>query len=376
MTFELLLDQKAAQMLASGFDPGPALGPVIAAGAGEYRLHQRAVITAHPSAGVHETHGLIGDRYFNRMDGPTGYLGYPASDETAAGAGRFNRFEFQGAAITWHPVFGVHEAHGLIGEYYWSALGGPAGAWGYPVSDEYPDGAASRSSDFEGGTLNWSAVNGVLEILAPVPGTVIPAGGDWVHTATEDRMRYVMGQLVLRYGYPVNAAAGIVGNLWAESGILPSRIEGSTEATPMRAATAAGVTTDFTAEQIMLRTNQAGPRLPGAGLAQWTSAARRAGMFTHVYSGSALGSNALFSMDAQIDYLVTELRTGFASVHGVLINAGVSVDAASDEMVYSFEVPGALLNGGQKLPRQDPQVQAVFSARRAPSRRARTAYGP
>ena len=144
------MDQKAAQMLASGFDPGPALGAVIAAG-----------------AGVHEIHGLIGDRYFNRMDGPTGYLAYPTSDETAAGSGGFNRFEFQGAAITWHPVFGVHEAHGLIGEYYWSVLGGPAGAWGFPVSDEYPDGAASRSSDFEGGTLTWSAANCVLEILAP-----------------------------------------------------------------------------------------------------------------------------------------------------------------------------------------------------------------
>jgi hypothetical protein len=45
-------------------------------------------------------------------------------------------------------------------------------------------------------------------------------------------------------------------------------------------------------------------------------------------------------------------------------------------VVYNFEVPGALLDAGQKLPRQDPRVQAVFNARRTPSRRARTAYGP
>ena len=68
------------------------------------------------------------ERYFDRMGGPSSSFGFPTSDETAAGAGRFNRFEFQGSTICWHPEFGVHEVHGLIGEHYWS-LGGPAGAW-------------------------------------------------------------------------------------------------------------------------------------------------------------------------------------------------------------------------------------------------------
>jgi uncharacterized protein with LGFP repeats len=61
------------------------------------------------------------------MGGPASYLGYPTSDEVGAGVGRFSRFEFQGAAITWHPVFGVHEVHGLIGEHFHSALGDPVG---------------------------------------------------------------------------------------------------------------------------------------------------------------------------------------------------------------------------------------------------------
>jgi hypothetical protein len=58
------------------------------------------------------------------------------------------------------------------------------------------------------------------------------------------RVLQVMDLLVRRYGYPVNGAAGLVGNLIAESEVLPNRIEGSAIGTPMRAPTspAAGAT--------------------------------------------------------------------------------------------------------------------------------------
>lgn len=372
MTTEAEFDRKAAQLRAAGFDPGPAIGGVQAVGAGELRPYQFALLTSHPTVGIHEVHGLILERY-QRLGGPSGYLGYPTTDESAAGAGRFSRFEFQGASISWHPTFGVHEVHGRIGEVYWSQ-GGPATTWGYPVTDEYPDGADGRSSDFEGGTLAWTPANDVLEVFAPVPGTVTPAAGDWPRTPTAERMRYAIGQLVFRYGFPVDGAAGVVGNLGEESGVIPARIEGSAEATPMRAQNFAGVTTDFTPEQIMLRPNPAGPKLPGVGLAQWTSGTRRAGVFIHVYNGRAYGADVLRSMDAQLDYLVNELRTLFPGVFAVVTGAGVTVDRASDEVVYNFEVPGAILSGGRKLPRTEPQVQAVFTRRRAASRRARTAF--
>jgi Phage tail lysozyme len=156
--------------------------------------------------------------------------------------------------------------------------------------------------------------------------------------------------------------------------VIPARIEGSAETTPTRAQNFAGVTTDFTLEQIMLRPNPGGPRLPGVGLAQWTSATRRAGVFVHVYNGRAYAADVLRSMDAQLDYLMNELRTVFPGVFAVVTGTNVTVDRASDEVVYNFEVPGAILSGGQKLPRTDPQVQAVFTRRRTASRRARTAF--
>jgi hypothetical protein len=132
----------------------------------------------------------------------------------------------------------------------------------------------------------------------------------------------------------VNGTAGFVGNLFPESGVLPSRIEGSAAATPMRSANFAGTTTDFSPEEVMNRSSAAnppvGPRRPGIGLAQWTTPARRAGLF-------AGGASILFDMDGQVSYLVGELQAN-ASLNASLSAPGVSVNNASDDVVYRFEI--------------------------------------
>ncbi|WP_159011890.1 phage tail tip lysozyme [Streptomyces sp. NRRL F-5123] len=210
---------------------------------------------------------------------------------------------------------------------------------------------------------------------APAAVAVVPSAGDWTKVGNDDRMLYCMRQLVDRYGYPPAGAAGIVGNLWAESAVLPNRIEGSSPSTPMRAKNFAGVTTNFTAVQIMDRKPpDQGPKLPGVGLAQWTSPSRRSGLFRHVYNGVALGTDVLSNMDAQLDYFDRELRTSYSGVRQVLSGQAVSVEAASDEVVYNYEIPGAILSGHSKLPRTDARVQTVFKQRRSPSNRALTAY--
>jgi hypothetical protein len=229
------------------------------------------------------------------------------------------------------------------------------------------------------GPMVWNAL-GVAEPgddSTPAPDeTPAPSGEDWAAVDGDERMRYVMALLVEQYSYPVDGAAGIVGNLWAESGVRPQRIEGSSAATPMRARDFAGDTVDFTAEETMNRDRSAGlgPALPGVGLAQWTSSRRRAGLFRHSYRGQVLGADVLFSMEAQVDYLVQEMQSSYARVHEVLTAPGVSVDDASDEVVYSFEVPGSVLEGGAKLPRTDPRVQQTFQARRGHSQRALRIY--
>lgn len=197
----------------------------------------------------------------------------------------------------------------------------------------------------------------------------------WVGVSRDDRMAYAMRFLVAE-GYPENGAAGIVGNLDAESGVLPSRVEGSSAGTPLRAQNFAGQTVDFTPEQVMNRDRQAqvGPRRPGVGLAQWTSGNRRAGLFAHSYRGRVLGAQVLFDMDAQLDYLVSELRGSYRGVDAVVGAAGVTVADAAAEVVYRFEVPGSVLEDGRLRPRDDPAVARVFAARTERAERALEAY--
>jgi hypothetical protein len=191
----------------------------------------------------------------------------------------------------------------------------------------------------------------------------------WTLRPIDDRLAYVMEKLVNSYHYPETGAAGIVGNLYAESGVLPTRIEGSGEKTPMKAQDFGGKTKTFTPKEIMTRPAGTGPKLPGVGLAQWTSAARRSALF------AIQGPSILFDMDAQVAFLVTELAAN-AGLNARLKATGVTVDKATDDIVYEFEVPGSVLDPDKKkLPRTDPAVQDTFKARRPLAHRALTAYG-
>ena len=77
-----------------------------------------------------------------------------------------------------------------------------------------------------------------------------PAGAPAPASDLNSRVVRVMRLLVQRYRFPVNGAAGLVGNLVAESSVMPNRIEGSSATTPMRALDFSGRTQDFTPEQV------------------------------------------------------------------------------------------------------------------------------
>ncbi|XVV08751.1 phage tail tip lysozyme [Actinoplanes sp. CA-131856] len=186
------------------------------------------------------------------------------------------------------------------------------------------------------------------------------------------RAARVMDLLVRRYRYPVAGAAGLVGNLMAESGVIPERIEGSAESTPTRAQGFDGQVRTFTPEQIRDRDKNRGlgPKLPGVGLAQWTSANRRAGLFTHTFDGRRPGAGILSDLAAQVDYLVTELGRDYQAVDAVLRAPAVTVDQASDIVLLRFEVPAVVFNGKPG----DPAVQAELARRRGFGQRALAAY--
>jgi hypothetical protein len=210
-----------------------------------------------------------------------------------------------------------------------------------------------------------SRIFAVITCRRPAAGAQPPST---TPTGREARIRRVMDLLVNTYHYPVNGAAGVVGNLIAESGVQPDRIEGSHEDTPMRAADFTGRVRTFTPDEVRNRDKgrRIGPRLPGVGLAQWTSRDRRMGLFRHSFRGRVLGSAILSSLDAQVDYLVTELRGKYRGVDATLRSPGVTVNQASDVVLLRFEVPASVLN----KPVTDPGVQQVLARRRGFAARA------
>lgn len=116
----------------------PIGGPQNVPGGGYMQQYQNATAYALFGGAPHEVQGAIRDKY-NQLGGPTGFLGFPTTDESGCpdGIGRFNHFT--GGSIYYHPALGAFQIGGLI-EVEWNSLG--ATQYGYPNTDEMgcPDG--------------------------------------------------------------------------------------------------------------------------------------------------------------------------------------------------------------------------------------------
>jgi S-formylglutathione hydrolase FrmB len=110
-----------------------------------------------PSTGAYEVQGLNLAKY-NEMGGPSGFLGFPFTDEmdTPTKPGKYNHFV--NGDIYFSPSTGSHEVHGLILQE-WARQGWENSRFGFPVSDELaiPNG---RQSNFQAGFIRF--VNGQI----------------------------------------------------------------------------------------------------------------------------------------------------------------------------------------------------------------------
>ena len=144
---------------------------------------------------------------------------------------------------------------------------------------------------------------------------------------TTEREKYIWTRLTAA-GMTPAGAAGLMGNLYAESGLDPCNLQDSGEKklgltdAAYTAAVDAGTYTNFAGDGA------------GYGLAQWTFSTRKAALLAYVRAaGRSVGD-----LEAQLGFLLQELAGSFKAVLSTLKTAQ-DVRTASDDVLLQFERP-------------------------------------
>ena len=134
---------------------------------------------------------------------------------------------------------------------------------------------------------------------------------------------YLLQQIKNPYG-----VAGLMGNLYAESGLRSTDLEGKYEKrlgltdAEYTSGVDNGTYTAFIHDDA------------GYGLAQWTYWSRKAALWNYaIEKGVSIGD-----LDMQLEFLVREMQTDFKSVWNTLLSAS-SVREASDAVLLKYEKP-------------------------------------
>jgi len=154
---------------------GEQVAPARTVGEGAMMELAGGTIYWSPRHGPHAVWGAILGSY-ERLGGPGSFLGFPATDEQAAGgSGRVSRFTK--GRIYWSRGTGAHEVHGaVLGKYL--RKGGPGSFLGFPVIDERAGGVpGSRLSRFTGGRILWSKATGAHEVHGAIERRFAARGG-------------------------------------------------------------------------------------------------------------------------------------------------------------------------------------------------------
>ena len=129
-------------------------------------------------------------------------------------------------------------------------------------------------------------------------------------------------------GMTACGAAGLMGNLYAESGLIPANLQNSCEKklgytdAAYTAAVDSGAYDNFAKDSA------------GYGLAQWTYHTRKAALLAFAKAaGKSVGD-----LETQLAFLLKELRESFKLVHYVLVTA-TNVKTASNVVLLQFEKP-------------------------------------
>jgi len=189
--YKTAIDQRYAALGGATSFLGAPTGPEVSTGTGRTRTYTGGRLYWSPATGVHEVHGAILARYLS-FGGPTGWLGFPTSDELPVTGGRES--DFQRGRVYWSAATGAHEVHGLILQRY-LALRGPSG-YGLPVNDESttPDRIGRYNHFTAGRSIYWTPATGAHAVYGAIRSKWAALG--WERS---------------RLGYPTTDEFGILG---------------------------------------------------------------------------------------------------------------------------------------------------------------------
>lgn len=128
-------------------------------------------------------------------------------------------------------------------------------------------------------------------------------------------------------GFSKEGTAGLMGNLYAESGIQPTNLQNSFESR-------LGSDSEYTAKVDNGSYGNFARDSAGYGLAQWTYSSRKQNLFNYAKSaGTSIGD-----LGMQLNFLYKELSESYSGVFNAIKNAS-SLQSASNSVLHDFESP-------------------------------------
>lgn len=124
--------------------------------------------------------------------------------------------------------------------------------------------------------------------------------------------------------------AGLMGNLQAESGMIPYRLQGD-----FTSGYSTSIRYTNNVDQGLYTESEFVHDSKGYGLAQWTFSSRKQGLYTMYVNG---GYSSIGDVGLGVAYLISELSSSYSGVLAVLRSA-TSVREASDIVLHQFENP-------------------------------------
>lgn len=143
-------------------------------------------------------------------------------------------------------------------------------------------------------------------------------------------------------------AAGLMGNLYAESGLMPNNAENEVnEYTNMTDEEYTAAVNNGTIDKNKFLHPKGDDKVFGYGLAQWTSVGRKEGMYNHLMTTKG----RIDDLAGQLEWLDHELKTGYREVLDVLTTTNKLSDA-SNIVLQKYEKP-ADQSYDKKMKRQE-----------------------